>query len=65
VLNNSILRRIFVPKKEEVRREWRKLCDEELHNLFFSPNMIVTISRRMRQTGNIVSMRHTEMHAEF
>jgi hypothetical protein len=33
VLENRVLRRIFRPKKDEVRREWRKLHNGELHNL--------------------------------
>jgi hypothetical protein len=33
VFENSVLRRIFGPKKDEVIRDWRKLHNEELHNL--------------------------------
>jgi len=32
-------RRIFGPKRKEVARGWRKLCNEELHNLYGSPNI--------------------------
>jgi hypothetical protein len=43
------LRRIFGPKRVEVTRGWRKLHNEELHNLYSSPNIIRMIrSRRMR-----------------
>jgi hypothetical protein len=38
VLENSVLRRIFGPKRDEVRGEWRRLHNEELHALYSSPN---------------------------
>jgi hypothetical protein len=34
-----VLRRIFVPKRDEVTGDWREQHNEELHNLYFSPNM--------------------------
>jgi hypothetical protein len=37
VFENRILRRIFEPKRDEVMGEWRKLHNEELHNLYSSP----------------------------
>jgi hypothetical protein len=49
VLEKRVLRRIFGPKRDEVTGEWRRLHNEELHNLYSSPNIIRTIkSRRMR-----------------
>jgi hypothetical protein len=49
VYENSVLRRIFGPKRDEVTGEWRKLLNEELHILYSSPNIIRQIkSRRMR-----------------
>jgi hypothetical protein len=43
-----VLRRIFGPKRDEVAAGWRKLHNEELHNLCTSPNIIRTVnSRRM------------------
>jgi hypothetical protein len=39
VFENRVLRRIFGPK-EEVTGEWRKLHNEEVHNLYSSPNII-------------------------
>jgi hypothetical protein len=37
---NRVLRRIFGPKRDEVTGEWRKLHNEELHNLYSSPDII-------------------------
>jgi hypothetical protein len=37
---NRVLRRIFGPKREEITGYWRKLRNEELHNLYSSPNII-------------------------
>jgi hypothetical protein len=49
VFENRALRRIFGPKRDEVAGDRRKLHNEELHNLYFSPNIIrVMKSRRMR-----------------
>ena len=49
---NKVLRRIFGPKRDEVTGEWRKLLNEELIDLFSSPNIIRLIkSRRMRGAG--------------
>jgi hypothetical protein len=53
VFDNRVLRRIFGPKRCEVTGEWRKLHNEELNNLYTSPNIVrVTKSRRMRWTGH-------------
>jgi hypothetical protein len=43
VFGNRVLRRIFRPKKEEVAGGWRGLHDEELHNLYASPDIIRVI----------------------
>jgi hypothetical protein len=57
VFENRVLRRIFVPKRDEVRGEWRKLHIEELHMLFSSPNIIRQIkSKRLRWTGHVARM---------
>jgi hypothetical protein len=49
VFENRVLRRIFWPNKEEVAGGWRRLHNEELHNLYTSPNIIRVIkSRRIR-----------------
>jgi hypothetical protein len=52
VFENRVLRRIFGPKRDEVTGEWRKLNNEELHNLYSSPDIIRQVkSRRMRWVG--------------
>jgi hypothetical protein len=57
VFENSVLRRIFGPKRDELIGGWRKLHNEELHNLYSSPNIIRMIkSRRMRFTGHVARM---------
>jgi hypothetical protein len=53
VSENRVLRRIFVPKRNEVTAEWRILHNEELRDLYSSPSVIRIIkSRRMRWVGN-------------
>jgi len=48
VFENRVLRRIFGPKRDEVTGEWRKLHNEELNDLYYSPNNFRVIkSRRM------------------
>jgi hypothetical protein len=52
-----VFRRIFGPKRDEVTGGWRKLHNEELHNLYSSPSIIRMIeSRRMRWTGHVARM---------
>jgi acyl-CoA hydrolase len=54
---NRVLRGIFGPKREEVARGWRRLHNEELHNLYTLPNVIRVIKlRRMRWVGHVVGM---------
>jgi hypothetical protein len=49
VFEKRVLRGIFGPKRDEVTGDWRELHNEELHNLYSSPNIIRMIkSRRMR-----------------
>jgi hypothetical protein len=57
VFENRVLRRIFGPKRDEVTGEWRKLHNEELHNLYSSPDSIRQVKpRRMRWVGHVARM---------
>jgi hypothetical protein len=52
-----VLRRIFGPKKNGVMGGWRKLHEEDLHNLYSSPSKITIIkSRRMKWAGQVARM---------
>jgi hypothetical protein len=54
MFENRVLRRIFGPKRDEVTGEWRKLHNEELHNLYSFPDIIRHIkSRLMRWAGHV------------
>jgi hypothetical protein len=54
---NRVLRRIFGPKRDEVIGEWRKLHNEELHDLCSSPSIIGIIkARRVRWAGHVARM---------
>jgi hypothetical protein len=57
VFENRVLRRIFGPKRDRVTGGWRKLHNEEIHNLYSLPSKIIIIkSRRMRCEGHVARM---------
>jgi hypothetical protein len=51
VFENRVLRAIFGPRRDEVTGEWRKLHNEELNDLYSSPNIILVINSRKRWVG--------------
>jgi hypothetical protein len=57
VFENRVLRRIFGPKRDGVTGGWRKLHNEDLHDLYSSPSIIRIIkSRRMTWAGHVARM---------
>jgi hypothetical protein len=66
VFEDRVLRRIFGPKRDELVGGWRNLHDEELHNLYSSPNIIrVTKSRRIKWAEHVASMGIRRIHIGF
>ena len=54
LLVNKVLRRIFGPRRDEVTGDWRRLHNEELNDLYCSPNIVRVIkSRRMGWVGHV------------
>jgi len=57
VSENMVLRRIFGPRAYEVTGEWRKFHNEDLNDLYSSPNIVRVIkSRKMRWAGHVARM---------
>ena len=57
VFENRVLRRIFGPRRDKVRGEWGKLHNEELNDLYSSPNIVRVIKlRRMRWAWHVAHM---------
>jgi hypothetical protein len=66
VFKNRVLRIIFGPKRDEVTGEWKKLHNEELNDLYCSPNIVRVIKlRRMGWAGYVVCMRRGEAYVGF
>jgi hypothetical protein len=58
------LRRIFGVKREEVKGGWRKLHNEELHNLY-SSSSVIRLSRRVRLAGHVTGMGTKRLHIGY
>ena len=57
MVENRVLRKIFGPKRDEITMEWSRLRDEELNDLYFSPNIMRMIkSGRMGWNGHVARM---------
>jgi hypothetical protein len=56
VSENRVLRRIFRPKRDEVPGEWRKLHNEELHDLYSLSTIVWVIKSKIRWVGHVASM---------
>jgi hypothetical protein len=66
VFDNRVLRRIFGPKRDEVTREWRKPHNEELNDLYHSPNIVQVIKlSRMKWVGHVAHMGRGEAYIGF
>ena len=66
VFENRVLRRIFGSKGDEVKGERRELHDEELNDLYCSPNTFRVIkSRRMRWAGHVARLGRGEAYTGF
>jgi hypothetical protein len=64
VFKNSVQRRVFEPKRNEVTGGWIKLHNEDLHNLYASPSIIrVNKSRRIRREGHVARLGRRGIHA--
>jgi hypothetical protein len=66
VFQKRVLRRIFGPERDEVVRGWRKLHNEEFHNLYVSPSISRMIkSTRMSWIGHVARMVEKRMRIGF
>jgi hypothetical protein len=60
VFENRVLRRIFAPLRNRITGSWRKLHNEEFHDLYSSPNIIMVIKSRRMKKENLKGRDHLE-----
>jgi len=66
VFENGVVWRVFGSKRDEVTGEWRKLHNEELYDLYCSPNIVQVMKlRRLRWAGHVAGMGRGEVHTGF
>ena len=65
VFETRVQRRIFGRRRDEVTREWRIQHNEELNDLYCTPNIIRVIKSRTRWAGNVARMGSGEVHTWF
>ena len=63
IINNSLLKKIFGPKREEVRRDWRKLYDEEPRDVYSSSSIILVVTQMSRagHTAHVGEIKNSVM----
>ena len=66
VFENSVLRKVFGPERDEVTGDWQRLCMEKIYSLYSSPNVIRVIKPKiMRWTGHVARVGKEEIYAVF
>jgi hypothetical protein len=66
MFDTRVLKKIFGTKRDEVTREWRKLHNKELNDLYCSPNIVRVIkSRRMKWAGHVACIGREEVYTGF
>ena len=66
VFQNRVLRRIFGPKRVKVTREWRKLHNEELNDLYCLPNIVRVFKLRSKRcNGHVACMGQRKVYIGF
>jgi len=65
LFGNRVLRKIFGPGRDRVTGEWRRLQNEELYDLYSSPNTVQVIKLRMRWAEHVARVGRSEVHTGF